>query len=536
VYAIIPRVRRLEVSLRFGFFGWFVSAASILTVIYLQFYQSFRSIGLTPSLNLSRWALTPENISFLVILFMIITLCFYISIKGLTKSNIVKFREFVFELVREKRYSELFSFVERFLDQLERIYVGNYPLNKLQKYFEGKSNDTSSFMWSRKANGAIEFNKNFEKKPLMERKKLLLFRQISSILPTYENEVEVANEIATEILLNRNTVCEIAVNRPYLALKILDKSFHQNEEFFDTYLRCLASDTKSILYHEVRNNQNLRSYSEYDLPESNRLLYYLFNDCSVAEKYGAYKPIGDYVIKKLDEIDASMVPDQYNTPMGEFAEKGQWESELLLGINFFDIMITSALYQNIRWHMWLYYYSYFVENIINNIASDDKFVDQPIEWPSKYHFAIYRIVSNLCGWIGTVKHLPSDQENIQLESLGADHENGNIPKSCMIALGEITKHLLVTDKLNDNFKQYIMDIIYHRYFELKKNENTCNYAQAFINSIRSGGHEMLDIPLTYKKELFDKLNGFDQIPYIEYSKELKRLLTADIAESVEGSC
>jgi len=528
VYAIIPRVRRLEILLKFGLFGWVVTICSLFSVMYLQFYQSFSSIGFTPGFHLSRWAITPENASFLIILVMAIILWGYISIRGLSRSNIVKFREFVFELVREKRYSELFSFLEKHLEQLSRIYIGRSLSHKLKGYFEEKYRDSLMYSIECDENGAYKIN-NVKATSWLEKNRLRFYNEMSSRIHEYQAP-ETANEIVSGILLDHNIVRVIAAERPFLALRILDKPFYQKDDFFDCYMRALVKDTRSVLYHEVRNNQNLQNHCEYDIPKSNRLLHYLFNNCSVAEELGAYKPVGDYVIKILDELNDSPHSDQYNKPMGEFAEKGQWESELLLGINFFDIMVTSALHQNIKWHMWLYYYSYFVEKIIKNMTSMDSFTDQPIEWPSRYHFAIYRMISNLCKWIDAVKYLPSDQENIQLDSERPDNENGNIPKSCMIALGEITKNLLVSGKLDERFQQYIMDIIYRTYFELIKSQETSHYAQAFINSIQSGGHYMLDTPEFYKDQLFKRFKGFDCIPYIEFSSKLESLLL----EGVEG--
>jgi hypothetical protein len=160
---------------------------------------------------------------------------------------------------------------------------------------------------------------------------------LAKLFPTHEKEKEVAHEVVHEILLNRNTVKAVSEIRPYFALPILKKDFYENNEFIDVYLRCLADDTKSIFYHEIRNNQNLSNHGEYALPERNRLLHFLFSDCRVSEKYGPYKAIGEHVINELDKLHSQNTPDLYNEPMGDFLEDGQWESKILVGIRFFDI-------------------------------------------------------------------------------------------------------------------------------------------------------------------------------------------------------
>lgn len=334
VYAIIPRVRRLEISLRFGNFGWAILCVSLLSILYMQFYQTFRALGLTPELNLSRWSITTSNASFITIFLMTLGLYVYIRVQRLSRSNVVKFREYVFELSREKKYSELFSLIEGNLIQVARIYGGSYPLSRLQAYFESRSRNHSDLQSL--INQLSESHR--EVKPEIGDKINNIWRKclktIANLLPTYEREKEVAKEIMHEVLINRNTVKAIAEIRPYFALKILSTELYENNEFIDTYLRYLAEDTKSVLYHEIRNNQNLSYRDGYALPRKNRLLNHLFADCKVAEKYGVYKPIGEFVIAHLDHLYSRSLPDPYNESMGDFHEEGQWDSELLVGIRY----------------------------------------------------------------------------------------------------------------------------------------------------------------------------------------------------------
>ena len=530
VYAILPRVRRLEISLRFGMFGWMVVLASFVAILYLQFYQTFHTLGLTHGLNLSRWSITTSNASFIVLLCMVLALYTYLRVKGLSRSNVTKFREFVFELSRERRYSELFSLIERHLNKIERIYYGNFIGSRLRDYFEKNSNEFSTPLFL--ADSADERNKSKSSFILNRADKLKrnIYRQLAAYLPSYERKKEVAKEIIHEVLVNRNTVNAIASIRPYFALQILEKNFYENSEFVDIYLKYLAEDTKSVLYHEIRNNQNLKLRYEYELPKRNRLLNFLFEDCRVAERYGPYKPIGEFVITELDKLYAQATPDLYNEPIGAFQEDGQWESELLVGIRFFDIMVTSALYQNIKWHMWLYYYPCFVERIVRNLSPNEKLSDPHDEWPTKYHYALYEITSCLCKWVSSVDHIPLNQENVVLGTTSADHENGNIPKSSMLALGQITEHILTSVIITDICKQYIMDIVYQGYFDLRQVDKTRTHAEALINAIRCGRSRMIRVSsLEYSQTLLDTFEAFDRVPYeMELSDELRKILTEDV--------
>lgn len=533
VYAIIPRVRRLEISLRFGRLGWLILFVALASILYLQFYQTFRSLGLTPGYNLSRWSITTSNASFIILLLMSLGLYAYLRVKKISKSNVVKFREYVFELSREKKYSELFSLIEGNIFQIARIYNGNYTLSRLKKYLKSHSTECPDLQ----ALLAEIEGKHKQAKPTIRDKAAKMLRKImvsiSYLLPSQDREKDVAKEIVHEVLINRNTVNAISEIRPYFALQMLSLELYENNEFIDTYLRCLAEDTKSVLYHEIRNNQNLAHRDSYALPKRNKLLYYLFADCKVAEKYGVYKPVGEFVIAHLDILYSRSAPDPYNEPMGDFHENGQLESELLVGIRFFDIMITSALYQNIQWHMWLYYFPHFVERILRNLAPNEKLVDPYAEWPAKYHYALYVITSCLCKWIEAVDHIPLEQDNVVLESTSANHENGNIPKSSMLALGQIVKQILLSDVVSDRFKKYITDIVYRRYFELRKVDATKSYAEALINCIRCGGFSMGKTSPDYTRYLLDAFDEFDRIPYeIDLSDELRQILQDDASAAM----
>lgn len=530
VYAILPRVRRLELSLRFGVFGWVILCLSLVFILYLQFYQTFRTLGLTPNLNLNRWAVTTSHASFIVLLLTSIVLYFYIGLKSLSKSSVVKFREYVFELSREKKYSELFSLIEGNINQVLRIYSSNYALSRLRACFEKNSRQYPDIQSRLDASNQLHNKPQHKLKDWTAQIWRRVCRLCASILPGYGQEQEVAAEIVHEILINRNTVKAMVEIRPYFALQIFPKKFGANNEFVDIYLRYLAEDTNSVLYHEIRNNQNLEYQRGYALPKRNRLINYFFENCEIAEKYGVYKPIGEFVITHLDELYSSSSPDPYNEPMGDFYEDSQWDSELLVGIRFFDIMVTSALYQNIKWHMWLFYFRYFVDRIIRNLDPNDRLVNPTDEWPTRYHYALYEIVSCLCNWATAVDHIPPIQENVVLTTTASVNENGNIPKSSILALGQIVKQLVESDNISDRFKKYIMDIVYRRYFLLRINPKTKPYSEALIISIQCGGHNVVgDVSYDHAQYLLDAFDEFDRVPYcVELTDELKITLQKNI--------
>jgi hypothetical protein len=226
----------------------------------------------------------------------------------------------------------------------------------------------------------------------------------------------------------------LAKARPYFAFQVLDHKFWEGEEFLNLYIRALLRDKRSILYHEIKHNQNLAKGRRYRIEEQNRLIHYFLIDARVAERVTVWKPFGDFALEYLDEQFRRKDTDPYNMALGTYYEDGRWECPLRITIWFFEAMVLEALYQGITWHLWLYYFPPIVERILRNLAPDHRAVELWREWPTPYHCLLYSIFDTLGGWIEAAADLPPEQENIVLENELIDHENDNIPKSAIIAL------------------------------------------------------------------------------------------------------
>lgn len=524
VYTVVPRVRRLEFQLKFGLLGWILVSVALGLILYLQFYSTFRTIGLTPSLNLARWKLTTTKASFLVLTSSAAVIYVYLSLQRLSRRRVYKFRDFVSELGHEQRYAELFSLVERNLSSLTRIYHANFALSRVRGYLERESNPISIF---RTLSQHVEYKEPKSKR--LAAAKRALFSLLKNAFPTYQKEKEAAREIVHELLLNRRTVKGLIEARPYCALAFFGKNFYEFQEFFERYLDELMLDTSSILYHEIRHNQNLSHGNAYALPDRNRLLAFLFQDCSTAERLAPYKPIGEAVIGELDKRHESQLPDSHNGPMRNFYEDGKWESRIFIGIRFFDIMVMAALYQGINWHMWLYYFSTFAERIVRNLTPDTKQVDPLSEWPTQYHYFLYELVSSLCGWIAEVENIPLDQANIAIKSTSATHENGNIPKSAMLALGRVFREVHTSDDIDNRFRRYLTEIVFRLYFDLHIRQEFLPYSEALLNALRNGGFSMSRASLEYSVSLLESFCHIDLIPFdSDACSEVKLFLEQDV--------
>jgi len=493
IYAVMPRDRQLELRLRVGPADWALLLAGFLFVLYLEFYDFFLLRGLVFSRPWPR-GLTPRNSMYLVMLVVISIVGARIRFSHLTKGKMLKFRELVEELSWKESYGELLTLFQRHVIELFRIYESKFFLSRvrrlLDRHTSPRMEDTiSQFL------AISETTLPRRTHPVRERiaewslsSVRPLLSSLKRFLPDDVKSQEFARDVVRTLLLSPRFVGALAKTRPYLAIEVMEKSRKCQErfDFIDIYLKALIDDHQSVLYSEIRNNQNCTSY-RYFLAPSNRLLFFLLSDPEAAKEDHIYKPIGDYALSYLDELARDSRTDPYNRAMGDFEDVGAWQSPLFVTIRFFDIMVKEALFRGMEWHMWLYYIPDVVRGMARNYRLNDPLADPLNEWPIRYSFLLYQAFSAMRDWIVAVEDIPADQPNIVLKSTGTDHENGNIPKSSILALAESARHVLESDHIPARQKNYLLDMVFHIYFRLRPTPTLEPYAVALRNAVSDGG-------------------------------------------------
>lgn len=519
IYTIVPRAQRLDLKLRLGTLDWSVLIGTFSVVIYLQFYAFFGLIGFAPHLGLWRWGITPQNASFLLLLGAAVLVVLHMRLASLSKKKIFTFRELSEELVRDERYAELISLLEKHLGWLIKIYQTDFCLPRVRERLIQSS-------WPIETKRDADTRKNYRLLMWLSDRVAPLTRQFGAVLPSYEKEKEAAEDTVRQVLLSRNFVRGMVRNRPYFALNILEVPIHECFDFFNIYISSLLDDPSSILYEEIRNNQNLSSGHRYRIPTSNKLLHYLFTDITVAERLAAWKPVGESVLLELDILGQDRANDSYNRILGDFDVSSKWQSKLFVAVRFFDIMVSEAFHQGIPYHMWLYYFPFFTEKIIRNYTLQNPLLDCYAEWPTRYSYLLYEMVSTLRHWIQGVSDIPTDSSLAILPSPDAPLESKNIPLSSCIALGQCLRFVLGSEAVDNRFKQYLLNIIFRLYFDLRKHNETLGYAVFLRTALRRGGPYEQQNDEAYRAYLITAFQRHDQIPYCrchaeEFEDELR---------------
>lgn len=303
---------------------------------------------------------------------------------------------------------------------------------------------------------------------------------------------------------------------PELGIKIIrDDSLDgfPRRQFTHQYLTALLRAENSLLYREIEQNMTSAGGGRYQIDSENRLIHSLLSDCERAKQLDIYKPLGD-TTKDLLREQGRRDYDEYNEQRlspNNLSDDYIFSDPIYVSITFFDVMVREALYQQMRWHMWLYYYDRFTELICENYDLAEESNDTA-EWANDYSRLIYEMVSNMTGWIDTAEQITmSDDIDITTslaepeptdvmddeQSMGDDtgdeddgpetdpseeyrykdfiridsidtHRGANIPKSTIICLLSCHKRILTTETIPDSFKKDLTEHILIKCANLRK--------------------------------------------------------------------
>ncbi len=262
VYAVLPEYRRLELKLRWGTLDWGLLLAEIILIHYLLFFQFFRKMGFSPGLNLHKWGISPKNTAYLSLIIFGFIIAIHLSTIKLNKRKIYKFRNFTSELIRELRFSDLVKVLEKRLTVLKRIYEADFFLSRLKRKFAPSS------LWEVLA--LLENEENLEASAKAKSLRKIYRKPLSiicKILPSYSKPQNASQDVVRSFLLSNDFTEYVAKNRPYFAIEIYKNEFREAEEFYEGYFKTILSNTSSIFYQEIKNNQNLSTGHSYALLE-----------------------------------------------------------------------------------------------------------------------------------------------------------------------------------------------------------------------------------------------------------------------------
>ena len=458
-FAIIPKERLLDLRLRITMLDWVFITSSFILVHYIIYFPVLNEFGLVLNLGPWRWGFSEENTIYLIFLCLTVYLFISFITAKVTRKNIKGFCELFEGQILERKYGELSFLLQRHLNDIIKIknHVG------FRNSVAMKLRPSHRFLVNSKSIGE-------NKDGLLKRKFPSHMRSLANFIEKPSDHQELALSLIRRILTSPEYVSYLAISKPYFCvdiLKNLSRGFGIKEEFLKLFIYSLIDNLGSVYYFELEhtNTMSSKGFSRFIIPKSNKLLFYLFSDVKVSENLAVYKPVGDKIFDILN-YDLKVI-SRYNEPLGTYFENYALRCPINSSLHFFEIMILESMHQGIKWHMWLYYFSSFTKKIVGKLNPDSN-VDLNTEWPTPFHCLLYRIVSIILGWLEEYQYV-ENKENLTMENESLNHDNGSIPKSAALALGEIVYSILSSNKITDRFKIYILEMVMRF---LKNNQNT----------------------------------------------------------------
>lgn len=233
----------------------------------------------------------------------------------------------------------------------------------------------------------------------------------------------------------------------------------------------------------MKNNSNTRNGHRLQLPEGNRLLYFFFNDASIAIKLGVYRAVGESICRRLDED--KKLAELLNNPFGYYKEIGQFRCPINSGISLFEIMVYEGLHQGLQDHMWLHYFGHFARKIIKQMSESSN-REEFAEWPTPFHYLLYRLIEISTGWVEQCKHI--DDRDIPREtSAQGEFDKFYISKQAAEVVGVTLKEIIEADKLSPNFQSGILENIMRSYIGMMNKKIDPSVREKLEKCIISGG-------------------------------------------------
>ncbi len=304
--------------------------------------------------------------------------------------------------------------------------------------------------------------------------------------PATADQQEAANALQRLLYRRREIVRFIALERPIMATCMMAIENQIVFDFSDQVLTHLIANSDSPLFSEIEDNQNVSPREGYAFPAHNPYLHFLFGDAAQANRLGAWQPVLQHTLTSLSEAKGQPYQMYLNGQAERFDEL-KWRDPTFVAIRYLDLMVDAAMRQGVQSHMWLFYMPIMTKSLL--IPYDDPRKDQEVfdECPTRNAYLLYTIFAALVDWIEAVEHLPENSPHLDLKNEAAVHQNDNIPKSAIIALGDCLRQVLLCPTVSDRFKDYLAEIVFRCVDKLPTKGAKSSFRRSLIASLIAGG-------------------------------------------------
>lgn len=496
VWAVIPATARLSFRLCMSRWDWAFIWTIIASVHILVFEDVLRALHVYP--NLGPWLWNLEKNGAIYLLFLTLTTYIYLRSRStrLSRRNLPLFERLVTALLHTRKFAELGELLDRHLETVIDLEQKIRWRDRLASWIRPPAAQGLAII----ARGLL---RQAATPASMRAAKLNRMRSsLASFVGPKTRGVSRARNVIKASLSSRDLVSYLALAHPYFCLRVMARAEEIVDDFQDMYFEALLANDSSILFFEIKNNDNLAGGGHrLRLPPENRLLNFYLKDVSVAADLGVYRSVGEALLSRIESDDT--LSAMLNRPMQTYDEVGKLRCPVYCGLYFFRIMVLEGLHQRVADHLWLHYVTHIVDRILSR-ARPLQEGDENHEFATRFCYLLYQVVDATMDWIEEAEHVSSEGDALTQDQLEGRH--AYISFEAAGAIGGVMQSILRADNLTDRLKDELLSVVLSSLKRLERKTRLAPLARAVEQSIvlpygfRSSGDYLATLQKHYEAQ------------------------------------
>ena len=449
VWAVVPSTAKLSFRLSLNWFDWLVIWAALLIIHGLFFEPVLTTLGF-PTLGPWLWGFDKSTTQYLLFLLLAVFVYLRSRRRRLTRWNLGLFDDLTTSLLHAGKHDELADLLQSHLDSALDLAASKSVRSRLA---DSISPPRPGVQVVFQDDGSIKLGAGTPTSWHFRR--WLNFREGLADLVGPSQRVQRRAAIVVKRLLSsrRLTGC-LAIARPYLCLRVMERATSVQERFQDDFFAALLSDEASVFYGELKNNDNFGGDGHrLALPDENRLLRFYCGDVSVAARLAVYRSVGEAVLARIDADE--VLEKRLNGRLLTFQNAGKHSDQVYAGIWFFRIMVLEGLHQRIADHLWLHYMPHFASSLVDR-AREVRPEDENNEFPTPLAYLLYEIVNATAVWVMDAEVLTKSGEKPRPNELEGNHIY--ISFEAAQAVGRVIRAVLISPRVPHRVKIELLGV------------------------------------------------------------------------------
>lgn len=448
VWAVVPSSAKLSFRLSLTPLDWLVVLAALLSIHAFFFEPVLTALGVLPNLGPWLWGFDKSATQYLLFLLLAVFVYWRSRKTRLTRWNLGLFDELTTKLLHEGKLEELTDLLHRHLGSALDLAASQSVRSRLANAIRPPH---PAFHVVFRDDGSLRFGQDVPA-TWFARKSFIFREWLADLIGPSQRAQRRAAIVVKRLLSSRRLTAQLAIARPYLCIEVMERATSFEEEFQEEFFEALLADEASVLYSELRNNDNFGgSGHRLALPEENRLLRFYCVDAKVAGKLAVYRSVGEAVLARISGDEA--LEKKLNGPLLTFQEVGKHRNPVHAGTWFFKIMVLEALHQRVADHLWLHYMPHFARRLVDR-AREIRPEDENHEFPTPLAYLLYVVADTTIEWIMDAEDLTKPGDVVRADQLDGEHIH--ISFEAAEALGRVIQAILMSPRVTRRLKDELL--------------------------------------------------------------------------------